>query len=508
MDMGLNAGSRGRVRPTRRFLLLAALGLSAAACASNTEVPSGDDPSSGPPQIGIAGMGSMMLPTQPIPGAAGSGAPTNGNGPNVGSMDVTQTTAKPLPCEVGKIVANKCGGCHGSMPIGGAPMPLTSDVEFKKTIKSTTTQPGQMLPVAKLVNMRIHDSAKPMPPGGGLTAAELGTLTTWLDSGSPGGVAADASCAVPPRMEPTKPPPVAGGVTCYDLRAHGQPMPNDMSKYPVILGEHYVSFYYTAPWKENVELVSWRTLYDNRALLHHWLLYTTFGNEMDGTFFASIGTHVGDAAQLVAGWAVGGNDVDMPKGVGLRLPPPGSGLMLEWHYFNSTGTVQEDATVVQVCTVPAGTMEHSAGMTWLGTEDLGGVVGMPPGRRSDFGGTCFPSREGMNATDPIHIFQLWPHMHTYGRNMKTVVNRVNGTREEVFNKPFDFNQQITYDANIDLMPGDTITSTCTFDNTSPASVAFGPSTTQEMCYQFAFSYPAGALDNFVISLVGATNTCW
>ena len=35
------------------------------------------------------------------------------------------------------------------------------------------------------------------------------------------------------------------------------------------------------------------------------------------------------------------------------------------------------------------------------------------------------------------------------------------------------------------------------------SVAFGPSSDQEMCYQFAFSYPARALDNGVISLIGA-----
>ena len=40
------------------------------------------------------------------------------------------------------------------------------------------------------------------------------------------------------------------------------------------------------------------------------------------------------------------------------------------------------------------------------------------------------------------------------------------------------------------------------------SVAFGPSSNQEMCYNFAYSYPAGALDNGVPSLVGATNTCW
>jgi hypothetical protein len=29
-----------------------------------------------------------------------------------------------------------------------------------------------------------------------------------------------------------------------------------------------------------------------------------------------------------------------------------------------------------------------------------------------------------------------------------------------------------------------------------------------MCYQFAYSYPVGALNNGVFSLTGATNTCW
>jgi hypothetical protein len=92
--------------------------------------------------------------------------------------------------------------------------------------------------------------------------------------------------------------------------------------------------------------------------------------------------------------------------------------------------------------------------------------------------------------------------------MKSVINRVDGSKEEVFNKPFDFNYQVTYPQSLDLNPGDTITSTCDFLNTSNSNVAFGPSTTQEMCYQFTYSYPAGALENGVPSLVGATNTCW
>jgi hypothetical protein len=114
-----------------------------------------------------------------------------------------------------------------------------------------------------------------------------------------------------------------------------------------------------------------------------------------------------------------------------------------------------------------------------------------------------------NTAAPIHIVRFWPHMHQWGRHMKSVITRAGtGMDENVFEQPFDFNYQISYEATVELQPGDSITSTCTFDNQSSGPVAFGPSTDQEMCYQFAFSYPAGALDNGVLSLVGATNTCW
>jgi hypothetical protein len=59
-----------------------------------------------------------------------------------------------------------------------------------------------------------------------------------------------------------------------------------------------------------------------------------------------------------------------------------------------------------------------------------------------------------------------------------------------------------------LEAGESIQSTCTFDNDTAAAVPFGPSTTQEMCYNFTMSYPAKALDNHVFSLIGALDTCW
>ena len=114
----------------------------------------------------------------------------------------------------------------------------------------------------------------------------------------------------------------------------------------------------------------------------------------------------------------------------------------------------------------------------------------------------------MAATDPIHIFAFLPHMHKLGRNLRSVVNRANGTQETVFDEPFDFMQQIHYAASVDLMPGDTITSTCTFNNDTPLPVGFGPSSEQEMCYQFVLSSPAGALKNGVFGLNGASTNCW
>ena len=76
--------------------------------------------------------------------------------------------------------------------------------------------------------------------------------------------------------------------------------------------------------------------------------------------------------------------------------------------------------------------------------------------------------------------------------------------------PFVFDQQINYmlSPQYVLQPGETITTTCTFTNSTAGIVTFGQSTNQEMCYQFTLSYPYGALNNGVFSLIGATNTCW
>lgn len=503
-------------RPRMAALSFTLMTLAACSAEPESSIPSSaSSPAAGKPAAAVGGNGAqapLVVPPASAPSvSAGSSAAPDAPAAMGGSPGSGASLS--LPCDVSKVVAQKCGTCHGSEPIGGAPMSLVTVDDFSREIMSVRTEPGAQAKVAALVKKRINDPAMPMPPGELLPEPERAMLNAWLDNGQPA-AAAGAACEGG-TTDPTPAKPNAStmrvnekGLTCYQFRNHGVPEPGDTTPYTVLPGEQYISFYFKAPWTTPSELVSFSTLYDNRKVLHHWLLYTTLGSEMDGTFLPGIGTHIGDAAQLLAGWAVGGNDVEMPADVALRLPPPGSGVMIEWHFYNSGGAPEMDGSGIEICVQPSGTAKNLAGMTWLGTENFNGPLGMPPKVVSEFSGTCFPSRAGMNATDPIHIFTLWPHMHQYGRRMKSVVTRANGTVEPVFEKPFDFNYQITYDADIDLYPGDVITSTCTFENTSSSSVAFGPSSNQEMCYQFAYSYPAGALDNGVPSLVGATNTCW
>ena len=179
--------------------------------------------------------------------------------------------------------------------------------------------------------------------------------------------------------------------------------------------------------------------------------------------------------------------------------------MIQWHHYNNTGSPAPDGTRVQFCTMPASSRPNIAGLTFLGTENFNGLAGMPAGQVSNFSGTCTN-----NSGKPITIVGYTPHMHLLGTNMKSVVAHSNGTSETIFDHPFQFDHQVNYLVNPGyvLQPGDKVTSTCTFDNTTSAGVAFGTSTTQEMCYQFTIAYPYGALNNGVISLIGATNTCW
>jgi hypothetical protein len=471
------------------------------------------NPATNPQASGTGGTSSTPVPTNPT----AIGMPTAGVG---GDVLPVPPSATPMPCAVANVVKSNCQSCHGAKLVGGAPMSLLTQDDFQKdhVVKFTEGLIGKTMKVYELAKLRINAVAKPMPPSGAMPAADASALDAWLSAGAVAGTDADRTCVDttpkppktdyqnPSQCDPEKYKPLVArpGETCYEFPVHGVSSPLDRSKFTTQPGEAYHQWYYSIPWPAGVVGTRFGANFDNLPVLHHWLMFSSISANPPGTVATNVtGTTLGEAAQLLGGWAVGGCAVEFPDDMGLELPTTGE-IMIQWHMYNSTGAPAQDGSRVQICTVPAAMRPHLGSMTWLGTENFNGPLGMPPGM-NEFGGTC-PN----DSAAPITIVAFWPHEHVIGRNMRSVVNRKDGSKETVFDKPFKFDNQIYYksEPNVVLQPGDTITSTCTFDNTTGFNVAFGQSTKQEMCYQFAFSYPARALDNGILSLIGATNTCW
>jgi hypothetical protein len=407
-------------------------------------------------------------------------------------------------------------------------MSLVTVADFQKdhTIAFSEGLVGQSMKVYEISRIRIQpeQGTKRMPQGAPLEDAAFTALNAWLMGGAQAGTACAAApaagaggttggvagsgtttplnpgtnnqCDIATNYERLT---ARDGETCYEFLTHNLSTPGDTTKFQIPTGESYNQLYYSIPWPAGTVATRFGADFDNVAYLHHWLGFKTTVVNPGAVSKNVLGTTLGESAELVGGWAVGGCNTEFPADVGLKLPDSG-GLMIQWHHFNTTNTVQEDGSIVQWCTVPQGMRANIGGLTFLGTEYLG----MPPGI-SDIKGSCLNDSGG-----DITIFGFEPHMHTIGINMKSEIHRAAGGSEVVFDEPFQFDAQYNYVMNppIVMKAGDVIESTCTFNNPGPGNIDFGQSTKQEMCYQFALAYPYGALNNGVLSLIGATNTCW
>jgi hypothetical protein len=88
-------------------------------------------------------------------------------------------------------------------------------------------------------------------------------------------------------------------------------------------------------------------------------------------------------------------------------------------------------------------------------------------------------------------------MHQLGTHARLVLNRANGTQQVLHDLPFDFAHQKSYPINVVVNDGETLTTTCTYNNTTNGPVFFGPNTENEMCYVLATAYPAGGLSGLL-----------
>ena len=497
-----------RVRCEATYFLAAVVAFFAWGC-SASEGPArltgsgGSGPSSGGIGSGASGPGG----TDNAGGSGGSG--WGGSGGAGGGSGGAGGGSNGLPCNVKNVIDARCAGaCHAAPPAFGAPMPLVTWQDFHRPAPKNGA-----IRVYQSVADRIHRAgAGRMPETGSLDSQELRTLDDWIAAGAPAG---DNCGVTPPRSDggivrdaALPDAPTDEDTTCVEFRAHGQQASNDKTPFDTsqILfpaGEFYVCFNFTSPWKEAVQGLQFATIIDNAETLHHWLFYQTPLPVTDGSFSPCTGQHPLQA--LITGWAPGNQDLQLPPDVGLELAPPTGNYVLELHYNNPAGKVFKDASGVRVCASKK-FRPKTASITWTGSEK----IDIPPRAPGTASGKCNPGRLNMGPSEPITIFAAWPHMHKLGTRMSTIINRAGGGTEVLLDKPFNFASQVSYPTPAVLQPGDTLLTTCYYDNPGTGSVGFGPSTTQEMCYDFLYAYPAHGLDNPKLGPIvtsGATNLC-
>jgi hypothetical protein len=385
--------------------------------------------------------------------------------------------AASLPCDVAAVLAARCSSCHAQPPRFGAPFSLLTWADTRASSSSGPT------PIWSLMKNAIEagDMPPPSSPTGPLTASERATLLGWLTAGAPSGSAAcgaapDAGADVSPATGPSALP-------CqpqHQFRAHGAT--NDAPFQVPAENDAYRCFNFQVPFSAIEQGTAWAPIIDDQRVVHHWILYA-----QTGTFRATGCQQAGRT--FLMGWAPGAGNTEMPADVGLELPDPGKGwLSLEVHYNNPARLGDaRDRSGVALCTTQT-PRPKLAGVISVGSTRLLLPI---DARDQEVVGEC-PAQATALLPEPLHVLSAAPHMHRLGKSVRSVIVRGTETLPLVDVPRWSFDNQRSYPtdpATTIVRPGDTIRTTCVYDNNTGRVVRFGERTEDEMCLNFILAYP-------------------
>jgi len=182
-----------------------------------------------------------------------------------------------------------------------------------------------------------------------------------------------------------------------------------------------------------------------------------------------------DPTMVYAG-GLGTDDLVFPAGAAVHLLA-GQYLNLNLHLSQTGATTLTGTSGVLVQTVAP--VQHEVDMFFAGTV----VISLPSNSTHTQQGGC-------SAASDYHIVALWPYMHQLGTHQQFVVaDSATSTATTLLDADYSFTSQVNHPiASALVQSGDTLTTTCTWVNTTGATVGEGDGIASEQCFTGVYEY--------------------
>lgn len=386
--------------------------------------------------------------------------------------------------DVAPLVERSCAGCHFDGAVAGLPLTRWEEVHAARGAVQYAVEQRVMPP------WPAGPSDFPFANEARLTDDEVALLSGWIDAGAPLGDGPDELLVGPP----------VGALPQVDVTLN-----NPAAYHPdASRVDDYRCFELRPSGPTEAYLRGFEVLVDNPLVVHHVKLLAVYPLDGGATLdaqaaldplpgFACNDTDepaYGGPGLLIGGWLPGSGATVFPDGSGVPLAP-GARFVLVVHYHPPGFEAGLDQTEVALWTAPAVDRYvdpvRLTDLDWRLPPDAGGMS-IAAGDPSDV--YTYTTRVAdlpvgsFDLTEGVELTSAQFHMHLLGTSGRIDVT-VGGEPHVLLDLPrWDFDWQLDYVLQdpIRLGPDDTITLTCTYDNSSGATdVGWGEGTADEMC---------------------------
>jgi hypothetical protein len=372
--------------------------------------------------------------------------------------------------DIAPLVARECASCHRDGGAAGLPL-------------ETFDQTAELAPMLARITADRRMPPWPADASGDcntfvdqrwLSDADLALFAAWADAGAPAGDPAHA---------PELPRPLE---THYDKSVTiAPPAPYAVAPH----SDEYRCFVVDPGIADERFITAIGLELDRAEVVHHMQLYAIDDDAADAAVTAldaqdaAPGYRCGEEGlgadlRYVGVWAPGDLVRRWPDGTGIALHA-GRRLVLQLHYHNHAAVTIADQTRVGLelaeSVAELGDIHHARN-----TE----LVLMPGRANIKAVGT-----HALDITEPVTARGVRIHMHVLGTSGRLELLRGDETRCLLSIPRWDFDWQLFYLLRdpIQLLPGDQVRLTCTYDTRSQDNVVrWGTSTDDEMCIGYTY----------------------